>query len=238
MSNAAARTSLPRYIQISEMLIREIVAGALVDGARLPPERDMANSLDTSVGTLRKALADLVAKGLLERVQGSGNYVRHKQDVAGIYAFFRLEKIAGGGLPTAHVLAIDRLAKPASAPDFGPDTEGNRIRRQRYLDGEQIAVEEIWLDGAWADVLDPVGLSESLYHYYRRQLGLIVGRIEDRIGVAPVPEWADGLFRHAVGAPVGYIERISWDQHGVRAEYSRTWYDFERARYISRLGKG
>ena len=47
-------TSLPVYIQISEMLMREIIAGRLSDGERLLPERDLAKSLNISVGTLRK----------------------------------------------------------------------------------------------------------------------------------------------------------------------------------------
>ena len=68
-------SALPKYVQTAELLIREIAAGRLADGARLPPERDMAGDLDISVGTLRKALNDLTDRGLLERVQGSGNYV-------------------------------------------------------------------------------------------------------------------------------------------------------------------
>ena len=52
-------TSLPIYIQISEMLMREIIAGRLLDGERLLPERNLAKSLNISVGTLRKALKDL-----------------------------------------------------------------------------------------------------------------------------------------------------------------------------------
>ena len=52
-------TSLPIYIQISEMLMREIIAGRLLDGERLLPERTLAKSLNISVGTLRKALKAL-----------------------------------------------------------------------------------------------------------------------------------------------------------------------------------
>ena len=60
--------ALPAYVQISELLIRDISGGRLMDGERLPPEREMAKTLSTSVGTLRKALAILVEKKLLERV--------------------------------------------------------------------------------------------------------------------------------------------------------------------------
>ena len=64
----ASKAALPKYVRISERLIREIAAGRLADGTRLPPEREMAVELGASVGTLRKALADLADKGLLERI--------------------------------------------------------------------------------------------------------------------------------------------------------------------------
>lgn len=244
----AGGAALPRYVQISEMLIREIAAGHLAEGTRLPPERDMAASLGTSVGTLRKALADLAAKGLLDRVQGSGNYVRARPVEGSVYAFFRLERVRGGGLPTAQVLNVERLPKPEAAPPFGPSAQGHRIRRLRRLDGEPIALEEIWLDGARTPRIREADLSESLYLFYRRDLHLVIGRVEDRIGTAPAPDWrapewlgpdaAAGAFGVAPGQPAGHVERLGWDQSGAAVEYSRTWFDGERARYVSRMGKG
>ena len=107
---------LPMYVQISELLIRDISAGRLLDGERLPPEREMAQSLNTTVRTLRKALAILVEKGLLERVQGSGNYIRNSGEINSIYSMFRLELPEGGGLPKADVLSVDALKKPIQRP--------------------------------------------------------------------------------------------------------------------------
>ena len=234
----AKTSALPKFVQLSEMLIREIAAGHISDGARLPPERDMADDLGVAVGTLRKALADVEAKGLLDRVQGSGNYVRHRPAVDSVYAFFRLELLKGGGLPTANVLTVDRLAKPESFAALGSDGQGHRIRRLRFLDGVMIALEEIWLDGAIRDRIDVSDLSDSLYHFYRHDLGIVIASVEDRIGVARVPEWAPEAFHLSPGAAVGYIERVSWTATKEPAEFSRTWYDAERANYISRMGKG
>ena len=70
------KNALPIYVQISEMLIRDITAGLYVEGARLPPERQMATELGVSVTTLRKALDDMTHKGMLEKLQGSGNYIK------------------------------------------------------------------------------------------------------------------------------------------------------------------
>lgn len=72
--------SLPVYLQIVELLVRDIAANRLIDGERLAPEREMAAQLGIAVGTLRKALAELQSRGLLERVQGSGNYIRAISD--------------------------------------------------------------------------------------------------------------------------------------------------------------
>ncbi|TNC48615.1 GntR family transcriptional regulator [Rubellimicrobium rubrum] len=230
-----ATAALPRWMQVSERLIREIGAGRLVDGARLPPERDMASDLGIAVGTLRKALADLAAKGLLERRQGSGNYIRHRTGVASVYSLFRLELVEGGGLPTAELIALERRAKPSDALAFGPSPEGHRIRRLRRLDGIPVALEEIWLDAALAPSLRAEDLSESLYLSYRDLFGLQIARVEDRIGVALVPDWALGAFAPAAGTRVGHIERVAALPDGTGAEYSRTWFDPDRARYVSRM---
>lgn len=228
-------SSLPKWQQISEMLIREIAAGHLADGTRLAPERDMAAELGIAVGTLRKSLAELERQGLLERVQGSGNYVRAGQ-AESVYAFFRLERIAGGGLPTARVLSVARMDKPRDLPPFGTSDQAHRIRRLRMLDAEPAALEEIWLDGAYAASISQSDLSESLYLFYKQRLGLRITRIEDRIGVDQVPDWCTSGFGLDAGTPCGWIERVSWDQDGARAEVSRTWFDINKVWYINRLG--
>ncbi|PRD40882.1 GntR family transcriptional regulator [Phyllobacterium phragmitis] len=227
--------SLPIYIQLAELLVRDIAANRLIDGERLPPERDMAQQLGVAVGTLRKALAELQARGLLERVQGSGNYVRAISDPNSVYAMFRLELVEGGGLPTAEVLEVSRLEKPEHLPKFGSSAEAYRIRRIRFLSGKPAALEEIWLDGSYADVITKDDLSESLYLFYRQKLGLWIVRAEDQVGLGAIPDWRPGVFAMPAGAPAPLVSRVSQAQDGARAEVSLTWFDPEIARYVARL---
>ncbi|WP_312406265.1 GntR family transcriptional regulator [Rhizobium sp.] len=227
--------SLPIYLQITELLIRDIASGRLIDGEKLPPEREMSEKLGIATGTLRKALAELQSRGMLERVQGSGNYVRAVSDPKSIYAMFRLELLEGGGLPTADVLDVRRLPKPAELPDFGLSSEAHRIRRVRKLSGKVAALEEIWLDGDYAETIRAEELSESLYLYYREALGLWIVRAEDRIGLDTVPDWAPKMFGRRAGEPAVQVLRVSEAQDGKRAEVSRTWIDHSVARYVSRL---
>ncbi|MFN4129879.1 MAG: GntR family transcriptional regulator [Paracoccaceae bacterium] len=227
--------ALPLYLQISELLIRDIAAGRLIDGERLPPEREMAAGLGIAVGTLRQALQALAAKGLVERIQGSGNYIRAKADPSSVYALFRIELLSGGGLPTARVLSVDRLPKDTALPVFGTSADGHRIRRVRFLSGVVAAVEEIWLDGAQAERIAAEDLSESLYLYYRQHLNLWITRAEDRVGLGPLPDWAPAEFPHPPGTALPKITRITQGQDGQSVEASFTWYDPDRVAYVARL---
>ena len=230
----ADATALPKHVQTSEALIRDISAGRLRDGQKLPPEREMAADLGIAVGTLRKALGELQAKGLLERIHGSGNYVRRRPEAAGLYAFFRLERLEGGGLPTADLITVEKVTKPGELPEFGRSNEAFRIRRVRQLSNIPVALEEIWLDGHWADEIEPKRLSESLYLFYRRALGLWITRAEDRVGLDQAPEWGHqfGVFDSDT---VGYVERLSEIETGEVVEYSRTWFNTNRARFVARM---
>lgn len=233
-SSPNSSTAQPIHAQIREALIREIASGRLPAGDRLPPERKLAGQYRTTVRTLRKALAELEEQGFLERIQGSGNYVRENERVNGIYSLFRLELPDGGGHPSADVLDVTEEEKPTDLPVFGSSARATRIRRLRRLDGEPVAVEDIWLDRA-AGAVDPARLSDSLYLFYRQELGFWIRRIEDQVSLGHVPDWAPASFPRAAGETVCYAERLSWAQDSEPVEFSRSWFDPERARYVQRL---
>ena len=230
---AADRSALPKYMQLREVLLREIAAGRLRVGDRLPPERALAQELGVAVGTLRKTLAQLQQDGVIARLQGSGNYIKDTGKDLGVYAFFRLERLDGGGLPRARILTVDLLDKPADLPEFGTSAQAHRIRRLRSLDSVVVAAEEIWLDGACAPRLAAADLSESLYLFYRDRLGLWIAAVEDRIGVDILPDWGDAVGLSA-GAPCGFVARRSTTAQGDCPEISCTWFNPARARYVAR----
>jgi len=227
--------ALPAHMQVAELVARAVASGRLADGEKLAPERDMAAALGIAVGTLRKALANLTARGLVERVQGSGNYVRTRPEPQGVYGFFRLERLSGGGLPTARILNLAPLARPTDLPSLGSGDKAWRIRRLRFLDGVAAAVEEIWLDAARAGELRAETLSHSLYLHYERVLGFRIVRVEDRVCVGTVPAWSPAEFGPKRGATVGFVERVATADDGNIAEYSRNWFDPGEARYVSRM---
>ncbi|WP_435969571.1 GntR family transcriptional regulator [Streptomyces sp. Qhu_M48] len=62
---------------IADDLRTQITTGHLSAGARLPSEPMLAAQYKVSTPTLRNALALLQAEGLIEKIHGKGNFVRH-----------------------------------------------------------------------------------------------------------------------------------------------------------------
>ncbi|MGA5068087.1 GntR family transcriptional regulator [Streptomyces exfoliatus] len=62
---------------IAADLRSQIVTGRLKPGERLPSEPQLAADYKVSTPTLRNALALLQAEGLIEKIHGKGNFVRH-----------------------------------------------------------------------------------------------------------------------------------------------------------------
>lgn len=62
---------------ISERLETMILDGTLVAGQKLLPERLLAEQFQVSRPSLREAIQNLQAKGLIERKQGGGTFISH-----------------------------------------------------------------------------------------------------------------------------------------------------------------
>lgn len=73
IANAPRRQ--PLYVQIKQFLLRRIAEGEWLEHDALPSEWDLADEMSVSQGTVRKALTELVADGLLYRQQGKGTFV-------------------------------------------------------------------------------------------------------------------------------------------------------------------
>jgi len=239
MKSANHAQPLPVYLQIAELLVRQIKAGYWHRGERLPTEAALAQTLSVAVGTLRKSLALLESQGVLERIQGSGTYVKSVQGTQQIYELFRLELTDGPGLPTAKVLEVRKLKPERGMPQLGaePGEACWRVRRLRYLSQVPVALEEIWFAAQACPQLTAQALGDSMYLFYQQRLNVWIARVEDRISAASAPDWADTAGLLSSGACAGYIERISWTASNEVAEFSKTWFDPRVCRYSSRMSQ-
>ncbi|WP_421932462.1 PLP-dependent aminotransferase family protein [Phenylobacterium sp.] len=66
----------PLYLAIAEAIASDLTAGRLAPGARLPPQRVLAQGLGVDFTTVSRAYAEAARRGLVEGRVGQGTYVR------------------------------------------------------------------------------------------------------------------------------------------------------------------
>lgn len=74
-------SSLPVYRQVMQEIIRRVKEGDLKPGDKLPPERELADNLDISRGTVKKAYGELEKNRVIDVIQGRGSFIAREQDV-------------------------------------------------------------------------------------------------------------------------------------------------------------
>ena len=78
LSQINGQSEVPLYRQLYEGLRDSILAGALKDGDRLPPTRDLALQLSLNRATVSAAYALLEEDGLVNGQVGRGSFVQNK----------------------------------------------------------------------------------------------------------------------------------------------------------------
>ena len=165
----------PLYLQVAAALERHLrMAGR--DGATLPPERTLAQLLDVSRVTARKAIDQLAAKGLVLRRHGSGNYIApHLVQGLARLSGFSEELRERGWVPGSRWLSHDdgpANAAEAAALGIAEGARVARLQRLRLADDMVMAYE--------STVLPRTLLGRNL-----RFTGSLYARLA-RVGKAPV----------------------------------------------------
>ncbi|MEO1089776.1 MAG: PLP-dependent aminotransferase family protein [Pseudomonadota bacterium] len=120
----------PKYLQIVEALAEDIVSGALVQGTRLPPHRELAFRLGVSPNTTSRAYAEGVARALLRGEVGRGTFVRETSEPAPVASLSDMRRPATGPIDLSRNLPAPGLAAEHLASTLAAL---NRTRELRSL---------------------------------------------------------------------------------------------------------
>jgi GntR family transcriptional regulator len=74
---------LPKYLRLSNAMLDAIVSGEFTPGSQIPGERNLSAVLPLSLGTIQRAMNNLVEQGVVFRRAGMGTFVAgvHPDDV-------------------------------------------------------------------------------------------------------------------------------------------------------------
>lgn len=218
------RPVAPQYLTLRDRIAEGIEMGKMAPGARLPSERQLQTDSGAARGTIREALFQLEAEGLIYRRDRSGWYVSPPPITYDPtrWAGFMSYVAEQGRTPATVTLSKDEVpAAPAVADIFrvAPGTRLYVISRRRLIDARPVLVERITVDPKLAPGLFNHSLEGSLTQVLTEHYKLSVAR--NRVSMRPcalVKNAADQL-GVKTGTPGLEVVRTSFDAAGRVVEY-------------------
>jgi GntR family transcriptional regulator len=222
----------PLYLQLALALAKAIQDGRFQANEALPSERVLAEELNISRVTARKAIERLVDQGLIVSKRGSGNYIapRLEQPLTRLSSFSE-ELHQRGFVPQSRWVArVFRLAAADEqiALELKNGERVARLERLRLADGVIMAYEVSVLPESVLP--EPESVSASLYAHLALS-GLAPVRALQHIRAINADAKLAGLLEIAVGTAVLFITRVGYLADGRAVELTHSYcrsdyYDF------------
>jgi GntR family transcriptional regulator len=83
---------IPVYRLVKRALLAAFESGAYAPGDRLPSEGELSNQFGVAIGTLRRAVDELVTEHILIRRPGRGTFVTTHNADRFLFQFFHVER--------------------------------------------------------------------------------------------------------------------------------------------------
>lgn len=234
----------PLYQQIKDLITRSLQGGEWKPGELIPSESELARRFGVSQGTVRKAVDELAADGLLLRRQGRGTFVSTHHEERVKFRFLRLVADGEDAAPQPmerQFLECRRVrASQEVARALGVKTGDGltQLRRLLLLEGRPVVYEDIYLAGAAFRALTAERLESyrgPLYALFESEFSTRMVRAEEKLrAVNASPQEAHWL-QVEPGQALLLVERVSFSYADRPVEFRRGLYDTRRHHYRNEL---
>lgn len=233
----------PLYSKVETALAQEISSGILIPGDQLPPEDQLIERFGVSRTTVRKAVENLVARGLVEIRRGKGTFVAQRkitQELTELTGFVE-DMQALGRSPTARLL--DKQIVPADADvarrlAVPLGSLVMRIQRVRLADGVAMSLDETYLPREIGEKVVTHDLdAEPIFSLLEDKYNLPLTEAEYRLeAVTATPDVAQAL-AVAPDSAVFLIERTSYTEGHRPIDYEKLHYRGDLISFVTRLAR-
>ena len=247
----ALASDMPRYRAVKQALQKKIESGHYSAGKVLPSEAVLASNLQVSIGTLRRAVDELVHEHVLVRRQGKGTYVALHSPARFMFQFFHVEpRWDFGDMDAMH------LQKPAEYPlieclsfsssratsiqasalrikpaDPVFDIENRFVLGQRAVMRDQICASAALFKGLSENKF--VQRPGTIYSLYQTDFGITVLRTLERARAVPADALSAKILGVRAGASVMQIHRLALTFGDRPVEYRVSTLNTEAHDYVS-----
>lgn len=229
-------SDLPLYQQLQRALRDAIERRALSPEDALPSERDLADELQISRITVRKALDGLVGEGVLVRRQGSGTFVsaRVEKNFSKLTSFSEDMRARGRTPRSEWLKRTEGTVTPEEALSLGlsPGTPVYRFHRIRIADETPMSIEYATVLASCLPSIKAV--ETSLYEALERTGNRPVRALQRLRAVLLNAEQAKLLGAREKDAGL-LVERLGFLKDGRAVEFSQSYYRGDIYDFVAEL---
>ena len=234
---------LPLYKSIKAELTRTLIGGSIRAGMALPTERGLAQIYGVSVGTVRRALLELVSEKVLVREQGRGTFLAPFDSGRMLNSFWHIRRkdgdreapvvrIVSFAKGTAGNQAVKRLAISRGAPVFC-------IVNLMMMGGEPVLVDNLQVPSALFPSLTRERFATrdaTVYDLYRDDFGVNIVKTTDHVSAVAADAQTAKLLNRKVGTPLLEIVRVAYTFGEQPVELRRSLLNSENYEFVDVTG--
>ena len=236
---------IPKYLQISAWIRDLIESGRYEKGATLPSEVELARICQVNRNTLRQAVAELTAAGILRKERGRGTFVcpeapraiEHK--LKSISSFSDDLRELGIREKTRIIKKGAEEAKEEVARKLiiSPNGKVAAVRRLRTGDGVPLIYEESFLPyHAFKEMLD-MDLTGSMYQIMNERFNVTLARSDQTIRAVNLKGRIASYLNVPENSAAFFMESLTYDENNVPVELLYSYYRGDKYVFAVELGR-
>src|ERR1700741_650473 len=237
---SAAHDSL-LYARVETVLAGEITDGDLRVGDQLPTEDSLIARFGVSRITVRRAIQNLVSRGLVEIRRGKGTFLaapKITQELSELSGFVE-DMHALGRKPTARVIGKEIVTADAAVASQLALTKGERvvrIRRVRLGDAIPLSFDETYLPLEIGKKVISDNLKvEPIFSLLERKYNVPLIEAEYKLDAVPAETEVAAALKVRERSPIFRIERTSYTTGSRPVDYETLHYRGDLVQFVTRL---
>lgn len=241
LSEDAPASGSPLYKHVKDRIIESLSRGEWKPAELLPSEPKLAARYGVGISTIRAALAELAAAGIVVRRQGKGTFVGVHGEQRSVYRFFHVVRNgAPKDLPVSELVSFskafadDDAADRLQLPRGKSKPEVFKIRNLLRVQDIAVVVSDVVIPtnifpGLTKELLRQGG--RTLYAVYQRHFGITIIRAIEEVRSARADPLASKVFGIDAGDPILEVRRLAYTFNNRPVEIRRSQVDTRHHHY-------
>jgi DNA-binding GntR family transcriptional regulator len=218
---------IPLYFQIAQKIEKAVLDGTLPAGSRVENEVSLGDRLGLSRPTIRRAIQDLVDKGLLVRRRGIGTQVVHGQVTRGVDLTSLYEDLTRSGKKPSTTMLTYKIMKAdlKIAEQLGVEVNSPvlYLQRVRSADKVPVSIMENWLPADCTDITEEELNEHGLYQILRGR-GVTIRVAKQKIGARKSTISESEILKLDKNSALLTMDRTAYDNSGRAIEFGHHCY--------------